>query len=435
MFRKILFLFSGNVFTMISSFAISLIVVRMVSVDEYGKYATISGFMNMSVLPLAGLFSLALRRYIPYYMEREQYSKLKGLIDVSLKYALLLSILSTFLFIMLSDRISKLLGINDDFLIVLYATVIPTMVFANPIMAMLLGFERFKEYSIISSIVPNSLRIVYLLIWWMFLPAKLVGIITSISVKNLVTIVLSIFLLRKRLDAKFPAEYELWDWLKFSFPNVLRFAFSFASQNISVVLLGSLNSVSSAAVFKVSYLIVQGIHGITLAFSTVALASFSRKLGTYEEIKLVKDTSFRNVLTISVFLVFIVLFGKYVLSIFGSEYVMGYGIVLILSIILVLEALSTSWQVLIVSRGKTHFTLMIHIISSSISIVASYFLITYYGILGASMAMVSESFANVLFRYLFVRKLGAKDILDGRAFALSVLSVMVLIWLALKATS
>ncbi len=424
MIRNVLVLFSGNVFTQILSFLSGLIVIRMLTVQQYGEYSTITGFVNMITLPLAGFFSLAIRRYLPIYTREGRHDLTSGLIRLSLMYAAGLSTVLLLIFLMGGDWISSrvLRGVHREYLL-LYAALVPLMVFNSPLSATMLGLERFRAYTLAVNIMPNSFRFLHLVLWWLLIPFKMLGAILSLITKSASTLMATLYLLRKDLGALLSEKpsYRVGEWVRFSLPNALRFVVSYTAQNIGVILLGTTRHLSDAGIFRASSILVMGVHNITLAFSSALLPRLSREVVSGGGVDTTGRVSFMNLSAASLMIFPFILAGEWILGFLGPDYIRGYPVLLIMSLMLLMEAWTSAWQGYIIARGRTDLNLITYSISSTTSILASYLLIRSMGLYGAAWALVIESSLNALFRGMWMLRISGKLPIDIRQVLLILL--------------
>ncbi len=429
MIRNVLVLFSGNIATQILSFLSGLIVIKMLTVQQYGEYSSITSLVNMLVLPLAGFFSLALRRYIPLYLKQGERSLISGLLRVSLIYDLALAILFPSAIFVLSDWIAqRVLHTEHPEYIRIYAIAVPFLILVSPLSALMLGLEKFREYTYAVNVFPNAARIVHLLLWWLFLPYQMAGALLSFLTKAATNLFLSLRFVKDELLRSLSTEprYRTGEWVRFSLPNALRFVVAHASQNIGVVLLGSMRTHIDAGIFKASSILIMGVHSVTLAFSSALLPRLSKEMASGDGMDTTRRVSLMNLVAASIMIFPFILAGDFVLGLLGSEYIRGYPVLLIMSLMLLLEAWTSSWQGYIIARGRTDLNLITYSVSSTSSILASYLLIRGVGLYGAAWAIVVESVLNALLRGLWVKTLSGKIPVDFRHILL-IASMMLLI--------
>ncbi len=436
MIRNVLLLFSGNLATQLLSLLSGLIVIKMLTVQQYGEYSTITSFVNMLVLPLAGFFSLAIRRYVPLYLKQDEHSLISGLLRLSLMYSLILAIAFPSLLIPLSGWISqKIIHAENPHYIQLYALTVPLLILASPISALMLGMEKFREYTHAVNVFPNIARLTHLLLWWAFLPYQMAGAILSFFTKSSLNLFLSWRSVKKDLFrwlATGPL-YRTEEWVRFSLPSFLRFVVSYTAQNIGVVLLGNLRTHTDAGIFKASSIIVMGVHSLTLAFSSVVLPRLSKEILHGGGLDTTGRVSLMNLMGASAIIIPFVLLGNFILGLLGQEYVRGYPVLLIMSIMLLLEAWTSAWQGYITARGRTDLNLITYSVSSTASILASYLFIKGVGIYGAAWAIVVESVINASMRGMWIRMLSGRIPVDMRHI-LIISSMILLIFLRLRWT-
>jgi len=438
MLKSVFMLFSGNIYGQVLSFLIGLIIIRMLSVEDYGAYTILVGFVNILVIPASRLFSIALKRYVPVYRRQGESGKIKGLVISAIIYVLGFSAIVMAILFLLSGWILKdvlKIGFSYRLLFFIYVLGIPIMTLPAVFFNLLLGYEKFREYTVSVNILPNSFRLIYVLLWWIALPAKAVGAITSLIAKNAVNLISAIWYLGEEFEElKYVKPvFHLKEWVLFSLPYSLRFFISYLAQNIGVILLGNFHKVTDAGIFRASSFLVMAVQGLTMAFSGVVLPKLAREIGegSGREIGIVKTATFQNVaITSSMIMVFVV-GGAYFLRILGPEYVKGFPVLLI--IMLLLESWSYTWQDYIIAKGRTDLILLNQTVASFFSILGSFIFIKMFGLTGAAVAFVFESTVNYLLRYLWAWRLSGRNLIEIRTLAVFVFMVAIILWRLLQA--
>ena len=438
MLRSVLVLFTGTLYTQILSLLTGLIVIKMLSLEEYGVYAVIASFINIIITPLSRFFSLAIKRYIPLYRKEGNARGIKGLINLAFWYVMVFTGLFTILLILFASPILKnVLKIDTSYtgIYILYIMGLLPMTLSPLFSAILLGFEKFREYTYSVNLFPNGGRFIYTLLWWLLLPLKMVGAITGIILKNTINLVLALWYLRSELRSlhKVRASYNVREWVLFSLPYSLKFLVNYASQNIGVILLGNMKTVSDAGIFRIANFLVMAIYGLSTSFSGVVLPRLSRAISedkSHVE-SIINRASFQNFAITSALILIAAVAAKPFLMILGEEYTSSYKVILILSFMLLFESWSFPWQDMLVASRRTDWILISHIFASISSIISSFFLIRYMGISGAAAGIVVESIVAFAFRLYWMRKLGIKMkvMLDSRIIMIFLLisSIMFLL--------
>ncbi len=435
MLKSVLIIFSGNIYGNFLSMLTGLVVIKMLSVEEYGAYTIIVGFVNILITPISRLFSIAIRRFIPIYRGSSEFGMIKGLLITSTIYVILISSISTLLLVILhewilSDVLNISLSYRDIFLIyVLGIFLINTpAVVSNA----LLGYEKFREYTISVSFLPNSGRFIYTLIWWIFLPAKDIGVITGLLAKGGINLISSLHYLKNEIAKlkEVKTKLELRKWILFSLPYSLRFLISYTANNIGVILLGKFHGVTEAGVFRASNFLIMIVQSLTGAFSSATLPKLSMEIhrGTGYENEIVRKASFQNTLITSIMILILIVLGEHLLKFLGNEYVRGFSVLLIMSIMLLLESWSNAWQDYIIARGKTELILLNQTVSSIFSITGSVILVKMFALNGIAVALVLEAFVNFILRYFWLKRLSKSKFIDFRTFLIFSVTLTTIIW-------
>lgn len=414
MIKKVFVLFGGSLHSQIFSFISGLIVIKMLSLEQYGVFAILTTFISIITIPASRFFSLSIKRFVPMYIKRKQIEYLHGLIKVSLFYSIFLSLIFSLILILSSNFIViNLLKLDEKYLwaFILYSTSIIVFSLYTVFSNLLLGLEKFYKYTYSVNIIPNSLRLIYLLTWWIFLPYKLLGAITSIIIKNISTSLISLWFLKDELYIikNSRPRYKLKEWVYFSFPYFMKYFVNYIAQNISVIFLGNFKNVISAGIFRIANFPITAILNLSIAFSGVILPKISGEVAVknYKNIELIlRKATVRNFTITSILIITTLILSKFFLIYLGKEYLKAYPIIVIMSYMLVLESWSYLCQDVIIAYGKTTWILITHIFASFISIYASYILIPEFGLTGAAIAIVLESLIAFIFRLAWVIKLG-----------------------------
>ncbi len=273
MLKNVFIVFSSYLISQILNFVSGIMVIKMVSPEDFGRYSVATNFINLIVIPLSGLLTAGLRRYTAYYISRGEYSFLSGIIKICIVYAFSLSIILTLPFLFFSKFISQIFlnSLEYSKFLFFYSFSIPFIIFSNYLSSFLTGLEKFKEISISNNISPNISRILFLFIWWLFLPFKEVGITFSLVFKSIVSFFqLSFYSLKKLKEfLKFEKKYEFKEWFRYSFPTFLRYVFSYIADNIGVVILGSSKNSLEAGIYRGANFLSNMLWYINLSFSSV----------------------------------------------------------------------------------------------------------------------------------------------------------------------
>jgi|GEM_PF-2228753 len=204
-----------------------------------------------------------------------------------------------------------------------------------------------------------------------------------------------------------PQKYPYNKMLNISFPMMFSAAFLFLSNWTDIFMLGAMVEKADVGIYNTAYklaiIALLAIHAInTIIAPRISLLFSQRNLkGIKEEVQ--RATKIITYITLPIVFVLIV-FGKFLLSFFGPEFVTGYPALVIISVGLLFNAMSGSvGQVLNMTKHQKalrKFT----IISVFINIVLNYWGIKQMGYIGAAYASVISNITLNVLCLLFIQK-------------------------------
>ncbi len=440
MLKNIIYLFSSNIMAQFLNFISGIIVIKMVSADDLGKYSVAISFINIIVIILSGFFTSALRRFTAYYRGTNELDKISGILKLSLIYSTILTFILTPPFLIFPNFISEFFLKSEDYskFLFFYAFSIPFTIFSTYLSAYLSGFEKFREIAISNNIYPNILRLFFLIIWWILLPFKEIGITLSLVVKSIVNFVSSLNYSKEKLGVlKYKPKYELSSWFKFSFPGFLRYGFSYLADNIGIVLLGSLKDSLSAGIYRGANFITSILWNINIAFSSTIIPRITLLISKGEEdlaIKILRKYYILNTSIIFVSTLLLIFLGEYLLSLLGKDYVLGYNVLIILCFQALIGAFSSPFEVYLEARGRTDLSLINYIIYSFTTIFAIYFFTKLYSKEGTAYGYVFSMISLSISRFILFKIISKKTLYKFLDYILLLIFILTLI-ITLKLSS
>ncbi len=433
MLKNVIYLFSSNMIAQILNFISGIIVIKMVSADDFGKYSVAISFINIIVIILSGFLTSALRRFTAYYRGSNELDKMSGILKLSLTYSTISGLVLTIPFLIFPNFISEFFLKSKDYskFLFLYAFSIPFIIFSTYLSAYLSGFEKFREIALSNNIYPNIFRLFFLLIWWIFLPFKEIGITLSLVVKSIVSFVSSLNYSKEKLGVlKYKPKYELSSWLKFSLPGFLRYGTSYLADNIGVVLLGSLKDSLSAGIYRGANFIISILWNINIAFSSTIIPRITLLVSKGDEdlaLRILRKYFILNTFIIFISTIFLISFGEYLLLLLGKDYVLGYNVLIILCFQVLLGAFSAPFEVYLEAKGRTDLSLISYIIYSFTTIVAIYFFTKLYSKEGTAYGYLFSITSLSISRFILFKIVSKKSLYKFLDYILLVLLISILI--------
>lgn len=384
---------AGSAFGILTQFGLHILLGRVLGAGGYGLYALgYSIFQLISKISLLGLEN-GVVRFISIYRGEQDLRKVKGVLVSAFSIATIISILSGVFLFTFSEFVaisifkdSQLIPIFKAFSISL-----PFLAFMQIAAHTARGFQKMQYYIGIQNIIrpiTNALFVGIMFIIGFRIIGAVYGFLTSV----IITSVIGIFFILKRI---FPQaitakpNYEVRKLLWFSLPVVfIGFAQIILNQT-DKVMLGYFMTSSDVGIYNAAARIAIQTNFIITAFNN-AFAPIISDLYNRQEItelaylfKLI--TRWIVILTLP-FTLIMVLFPKFLLGLFGSEFLPGAIILIILSIAYFLNAATGSVGLILIMSGKQDIELVNILTMTVINIGLNIWLIPLYGIMGAAFA-------------------------------------------------
>jgi O-antigen/teichoic acid export membrane protein len=342
---------------------------RLFSVEQIGlATALISSVSMISSLSLIGL-NTGIIRYLPKSNRKED--KINTVITIILFITLVLSFIYIFGLHYFSPRLSF---INNNIIYVFIFISIAIFLSLESIYSNIFTAYRNTKYTFYKSIIGSIFKVVSpfvlatLGVYAIFISASLGSVIAFFM--SLI-ILYRVFGYKLRLTIKKDIFSRMF---KLSFGNYIAgFAASLPLNLLPVMIINNLGA-KQAAFYYMDMLIVSTLNTIV---SSTGQALFAEGSNNEKELKkhIIKSVK----LTLSILIpsiLFIIVFGKYILLFFGKEY-SNQGIILLylLSLSVVFTSINGMLSAILNTKGKVNYILMMCLIGPAILITLTYYAI------------------------------------------------------------
>ena len=407
MFRTISKGFVIKIIGLFSSLLISLIISRKVGVEGVGIMALINkGILILFVISSFG-FQNALVKLVSIAHNKADFHKVNSLLFTSLKFTTLTSII-----LIISFTLIVYLLYSDNPNLTLYLVgilgLLPLTI-SRIFSSALNGIGKIWESILINQNLTNVL-IVFILI---------VSILFNLRITILFVVLLYLFVRIINLIFGF----KLWSFfsiktnsnlcllkemLPVSVPLFLTSSSQIATANIDALILGIFSSIQDVGVYSIASRIAL-LSGVILQVSnTFLMPKLANLFHTKEYDKAAKLYRFSTlILSIIAILFFLIIFvyGDFLLSFWGDDFISGYYILLTLSAGQVINLISGSSGVILIMSGHEIVQAKIAFIGLLLTIILNYIMINVYGAIGAAIATSSCIFLINVSKFYFVAKL------------------------------
>jgi O-antigen/teichoic acid export membrane protein len=329
------------------------------------------------------------------------------------------SIISSVAMYFLADIIVDHIDVKVEYVKLSSFFVLP-MVFFMLHYQSLRGLKRIAEFSFFYRMAQSTFSIVSIFIISAFIKSSNVPIyayLTSVSIVSVLSFITYKYCFSKKAD--FSTEENIEDLtirniLKISIPLMFAQSVQFIMAWTDKLMIGTLMSAESVAVYGVAFRFSMGVSITLMAINSISSPKFAEKFAN-DDIKGMGKIAMQSAKiifwTTLPLATILLIFPKFFMSLYGSEFLIGFEALRWLIIGRIVNALSGSVGNLMQMSGQQKIYMNILIIGSVINVVLNYYLIPIYGIKGAAISsLVSLSFWNLTMVYMVKRKFGFSTI-------------------------
>lgn len=363
--------------------------------EGYGIFSLVAALFGIAtIIPILGL-NQGLLRYVPYYLTKKDNKRVGSNINTALKVSFVLSILTSIIIFLSAEWIAMNIFKEEELIILLkiLAIAIPFEVIKNIIIFILKGFKKAKYETYIKNIAEGVIKL-GLSIILIKLGFSIVGVVIAYISASIISFIISVISIKKEYPSfaksliRSPIETKL---LKFSLPLMFTAALTYLIYWTDTLMIGwLLKRPDLVGVYNVAtptaLLLYTFSYAIFVLLIPLLTEAYTRKdLKGFDEIYKY-STKWAMITIIFLAILFIIYPGVVLNLFFGSEYVIGSTVLVILSVGCAINfILKGSENVLLVLK-KTKILFWNTLIIALLNIILNYFLIQKYGINGSALA-------------------------------------------------
>jgi O-antigen/teichoic acid export membrane protein len=371
-----------------------------------------------AVLGFAGYGSqITTSKYIAEYNAREMPNVSRKIFSMGLRIGLTVSAIAAIIFFLLSDYLANSLYQDSSLtpLIIVAMTIfLPSQTILACINGAFQGMQKMKYKDLADSVFQLSKILVSIVM--IFLGFGSFGVIFALALGSLIAVSIGLKLVRKLLvddPLKKKDLPNLRHVIRFSALNYLSLGTSRLGLQICYILLGSYYDFSSVAVFGISALLSLIVGGVTESVGRAILPTTSerREGSDGQDLGAAVNFAFRLSLVLSGFIYIILLVApEQVLSLLSKEYAAASEVLSILILAAIGGSLTAFLYFMLNGMGKPQWVARISVISSSMEIGLAFLLVPYFGMQGASIALLVGTLAGDFVAIYYTRKLETLNI-------------------------
>ncbi len=427
--------FFGLLFAYAMRFALGIVMARFMGAEQYGLYSLADTASYLIIgLTMLGLFS-ALVRYIPIYVSRRDEAGLWGTLQIGLGVPFVISVLAGACLLIFAGPFAEWVFKEPRLSPVLrvVAVALPFGALITAAGAAVRGFNQI-QYNVIAEDVFLSLIKLAIVVVLAISGLNAVKAMTAHAIGAVLTSLMLLYFLNKLFPLKRPwgaARRDVKEIAQFAGPIYGSTLVNLVGYNLHTVLLGMLNTVAAVGIFTAASRVSTVGTMFYQAISAVAMPIISE---LHSKRELVQLGHFYQVTTKWIFtfnlplFLIVLLFSKFIMSIFGNDFVAGATGLVILSVGNLVDAGTGINGEMILMTGNAWLNTINTVIALTLQLTLSFLLIPMWGVMGAAIAVaVATSALNIIrtievfvtMRFLPYNKSFVKPVVAGVAAALA----------------
>jgi O-antigen/teichoic acid export membrane protein len=398
------FVFAGFAISKVLAYVYMALVARGLGPGEYGVFSIALGIISLvSVFAALGLYQ-GMLHFVAVYDSTGHRGKVRGTILLGLRAQVAASLVSALAIFLLADWISSFF-FNDPQLapiLKILAFSLPFLVLTSTLMIIVQAFRKIEYKVYIRSILEIIAKIAFTVILFM-LGYGVAGVALGLTLSSIFAFAVSLYTVQKKvyplLARKAKALYNPKELLHYSWPLFAIGFFYTLMSSIDTLMLGSLSIAYDAGIYNVAHPTANLLTAVTTAFGTLFLPVIT---GLYAQKKTGEFAATFKVVTRWEFalifpcLLFTVLFAPEILgTMFGKEYAVGAGALIILSIGIFLSSFTGEVKSILESIKRTKLIFYNTVFSGLLNVALNWWLIPLFGqsgnaIIGAAIATAAS---------------------------------------------
>jgi len=411
---------AGLVFTIrilgyILGFANQTIFARFLGVDKYGLYSLGLTIVNIGVIFSVFGMNTGIARFLGEYLGKNEFDKAKGVIKASFELVGILSIVLAFLLYIFRKPISVDIFHDERLSSILpwFSLILIIGTFTSLFFGIFQGLKKPFIFYLYKDVVEKILKIPIFLTFYFF-GYELFGAIFSLLVSGIFVLTQLFIKLRKNADFIFdksitPSVYRT-KLLKYS-SNMLfvKFAYFLMGQ-VNRIILGTYLNSTSVGLYSISDTIAQLSIFFFIAFEAIFTSIISELYHTGETSTLSKMYSdiTRWIVSLTIpFSIWMIIFSKHILTVFGPEYTKAQTVLILLVVGQSVNAITGSNGLMLLMTKFQRYEMLNSVLIAGLNILLNIMLVPRYGIVGSAiggmLAITSVNIVKSLEVYMALR--------------------------------
>lgn len=386
------------------TFLIGILSAKYYGPSKIGELTIITTIVNIGIVFSVFGFTTLVLKMIP---QNINFFSFKTIIKLYKKILLIICVFSCFTIIFLnlfSDYLAVKLFSDKGLLefIVKSSFVIFFLSIANLNIAVIRALKKIKIHALFE-ILPKGLTLILIVFftWYINTDNNLIYIFLATSF--VISIISTIYIItffkkksskRKTNEPKNIKNFQAKDLIKQASPMFIIGSLHLIMSQTDTLMIGSLKSTEELGIYNIAFALSLLCSFVLNSVNVISAPKFSEifyanRANELEQVA-VKSSFIAFIGTLPIALILII-FGKWILSFYGNDFISGYYVLIMLVIGQLINSLSGSVGYFLNMTGYQKQLQNILLISALMNIFLNYILIPIYGIYGAALATLAST--------------------------------------------
>lgn len=387
--------FAGNIAGKVLSFLLQVLIARGMGRSDYGIYALAESILAVFRLPASlGLNNGGILKLVAVYAGEEDMRRLKGVIVEALGLSLFSSVGFVALLFFLSSRLAVDIFREPGLVVPLriLSITLPFHVLLLMAAAVAQALRRMAYDAVLRSFLLPGANLAGAAVA-MLLGLGLHGVVWYIVGATVLSALGSLWVLKRVVFGKLSQVTPMYSTkalLSVSLPVVLVSLSNVVSLQSDKLILGAFVDSANVGVYNAAFRIAWALQLILLSFGIFPpIVADLHHRGKIEELKELFSSTTRWIFSLMfpLFLI-VVLFPRELMGVFGSEFVEGWPILVALSMLFLVDALTGQVGPVLRMTGNQRLECVINAAGALLNVLSSLILVRGYGALGVAVGTI-----------------------------------------------
>jgi len=410
------FIFGCRVFGAATTFVAQILLARWMGASELGIYALAFSWCILLATLSTGGFRLSAIRFIGEGLVRDGSGYIRGFVQRSRQFVIIVSTVIAAVSMIVLMALPAASAPEPRFVFVVALLAMPLFALLNLYAGFANALSRFALSFLPTNVLRPLVFLAAILSLWlagrsMDAGAAIVAQGIALALVAVGTLIYSQALFHRLVGDSNPI-YETRLWIRTALPLLVAAMYTGYFPELMVIMVGAFVPSDELAVFHVSFRVA-----MLISFGLYAVDSFSGPRitalltsGDRDELQVLVNRTTRLKFWGAVAAILVmVLAGRWILGIFGPEFVAGYPLLLMLATAQLAQAAGGTVTRLITMSGHQDKSLYVFGFATIIALVLVAALVPRYGLIGAATAVLIDTVVwvawmrRLVIRYLAIR--------------------------------